>query len=203
MKRIYFTAIPLQSNFVLEPSVPEAVNFELKDQTPRRFPIIRIMAQTMQPGDEAVLVIVRQQNDAHNPNYDAILEEAHSLHLEHLEVKDLPLAESQNQNVVIEMFRSMLDVLENNSCYYSCMTFGTKTWPLVLASVLNYAEKVLENTQVKGIYYQEALRENGQIVRQRLYDMSVLFSLNSVVDMVAESDGAGKETAIRMLLEGC
>ena len=203
MKRIYFTAIPLQSNFILEPCVPEPVNFKLQDTSLRRFPIIRIMSQTMQPGDEAVLVIVRQKNSEHNPNYDAILEELKGLHLEHVEVKDLSLEESQDRNVVVGMFRSMLDVLEDNCCYYACLTFGTKIWPLVLTSVFNYAEKVLEDTHIEGVYYQEALRENGKIVRHRLYDMSVLFALNSVVDMMAEDDVINKESAIRTLLEGC
>lgn len=203
MKRIYFTAIPLQSNFILQPVVPQAVNFELADSTPRCFPIIRIMAQTMQPGDEAVLVIVRQQNGQDNANYDAILRELETLNLAHVQVKDLPLAESQERNVLMGMFRSMISVLEPDACYYACMTFGTKTWPLVLASVLNYAEKILDNTQIMGIYYQEALRQDGQIVRTRMYDMSVLFALNSVVDLVADTDSDQKEEAIRILLEGC
>lgn len=203
MKRIYFTAIPLQSNFVLQPSVPEPVNFDLKDQQPRCFPIIRVMAQTMQPGDQAELVIVRQHNSRHNENYDAILQELQSLHLADVQVRDLALEESQSRNVLMHMFRSMIEVLEPDACYYACMTFGTKAWPLVLASVLNYAEKILDNTQVAGVYYQEALRRNGQIVKTRMYDMSVLFSLNSVVDLVADSDGGSKEDAIRMLLEGC
>lgn len=205
MKRIYFTAVPLQSNFVLQPVVPQAVNFELTDSAPRCFPIIRIMAQTMKPGDEAVLVIVRQQNSPNNENYDLIVQELNGLNLAKVQIKDLTLPESQDRNVLVGMFRAMIGALEPNACYYACMTFGTKSWPLVLMSVFNYAEKILDNVQIMGVYYQEALRCEGKIIQTRMYDMSVLLSLNSVVDLVTDMDDDSnqKEETIRILLEGC
>lgn len=202
MRRIYYTAIPLQSNFVLQSAVPEAVNFRLLDQTPRRFPILRILAQTMEPGDEADLIVVRQSNSKENPNYAAFLQELESLQIPNVRVRDLVLEESQSRDVILSMFKSLVGTLQNHACYYACITFGTKLWPLVLQSVMNYAKKVLPDTEVKGIYYQEALRENGQIVKHRIYDMSVLQSLNNVVDLVAATEGENPEAAIDLLLEG-
>ena len=202
MKRIYYTAIPLQSNFLLRDAVPEAVNFRLLDRTPRKFPILRILGQTMEPGDEACVVVVRQSNDQENPNYGAFLQELEELHIPDVRVQDLVLEESQSRDVILSMFKSLMGTLENHACYYACITFGTKIWPLVLQSVLNYAGKMLPDTQIKGIYYQEALWENGQILKHRIYDMSILQSLSNVVDLVAESGGENPEAAIELLLEG-
>ena len=45
--------------------------------------------------------------------------------------------------------------MESDACYYADATFGTKTYPLVLSSALHYAEKILDDTEVCGIYYRE------------------------------------------------
>lgn len=60
MKRIYFTAVPLESNFILTPKPVNPVNFTLSTSlTQAAFPIVPIVDATLQPGDEGVIVAVR------------------------------------------------------------------------------------------------------------------------------------------------
>ena len=62
----------------------------------------------------------------------------------------------------------------------------------MLASALRYAEKILDDTEVCGIYYRELTRENGQVKTARQYDISTLFTLDGIVDMAAGEDIADK-----------
>lgn len=203
MKRIYFTAVPLQSNFLLEPHPVAPVNFTLGPAAPHTacFPIVPVIADTMQPGDEAVIVAVRQHNEAENPNYDTLRRELQALGLASWTLRDVTVPERQDRDLLLGLFAAMVAELQSNACYYACMTFGTKTYPVVLFSVLAYAEKIKSDAEVKGIYYQELLRREGRTVQARLYDVTALLTLNSIVDQVAaggpETD---REATLRVLL---
>lgn len=204
MKRIYFTAVPLQSNFLLEPQPVAPVNFTLGPAAPRAacFPIVPIIADTMRPGDEAVVIAVRQQNDAENPNLATLRRELRALGLAGCSLRDVTVPERQDRDLLLGLFAAMVAELQPNACYYACMTFGTKTYPVVLFSVLAYAEKIKPNVQVKGIYYQEVLRRGGQTVQARLYDVTALLTLNSIVDQIAAAGpDTDREAALRVLLD--
>ena len=92
-----------------------------------------------------------------------------------------------------------LECLQDDACYYACMTFGTKTYPVVLFSALSYAEKIRRNTQISGIYYCEIRRQEGRDKEAGLYDVSALFTLNALVDLVAGMDCEDKDKMIRTL----
>ena len=77
---------------------------------------------------------------------------------------------------------------------------ATKTYPLVLSSALHYAEKILDDTEVCGIYYRELTRENGKVKSVRQYDISTLFTLDGIVDMAAEADLPDKQKFISVML---
>ena len=70
----------------------------------------------------------------------------------------------------------------------------------MLASALRYAEKILDDTEVFGIYYRELTRENGQVKTARQYDISTLFTLDGIVDMAAGEDIADKRAFIKLML---
>ena len=101
---------------------------------------------------------------------------------------------------LLTLFETMTDAMQDDACYYADATFGTKTYPLVLASALRYAEKILDDTEVCGIYYRELTRENGQVKTARQYDISTLFTLDGIVDMAAGEDIADKRAFIKLML---
>ena len=68
---------------------------------------------------------------------------------------------------LLTLFEALTDAMESDACYYADATFGTKTYPLVLSSALHYAEKILDDTEVCGIYYRELTRESGQVKNAR------------------------------------
>ena len=202
MNRIYFTAVPLESNFVLETMPLNPVNFRLDTRlTETAFPIVPVIDATLQPGDTATVVAVRQQNTGRNRNMDILRRELEGLGRSNWTLRDLTVPESQEKDLLLGLFAEMIGCLQDDTCYYACMTFGTKTYPVVLFSALSYADKIRRNTQICGIYYREVLRTQGKMRESRLYDVTALFTLNSLVDLVAGMDCEAKEPMIRRMLE--
>lgn len=208
MKRIYITAVPLESNFVLAPVRPDTANFALPQQPARAaFPITHVIAATMQEGDSAVVIAVRQQNAPENANLRLLQQELQSLALKDWVLRDITIPENQQRDELIALFEKLAEAFEENACYYACITFGTKTFPIVLLSALRYAERLLQNTQIKGIYYREFVRRGSTVQTVRMYDVSVLFTLDGIVDMAAHLGVTGQKDFIRFLLmpkeDGC
>ena len=101
---------------------------------------------------------------------------------------------------LLTLFEALTDAMESDACYYADATFGTKTYPLVLSSALHYAEKILDDTEVCGIYYRELTRESGQVKNARQYDISTLFTLDGIVDMAADAELTDKKAFIKLML---
>ena len=200
MKKIYITAIPLDSNFLLQPLLAQPVNYRMH-VAPFAvcFPITQGIADTAQEGDEVKVIAVRQKNNAQSKNLAAFRQELDALGLSYT-LTDLTMDETQQKDELLGLFEALIRSMEGNACYYACMTFGTKTYPLVLSSALHYAEKVLDTTQVKGIYYREITRENGAVKSVAQYDVSALFTLDSLIDLAAQNGIGDKAAFIGLLL---
>ena len=193
MKRIYITAIPLDSNFAITPYAAEPVNYTQTTTQPTCYPITPILADTAHDGDEIKVIAVRQVNSPHSENLEVFRRELDSLGRPYTLI-DLTTPENQQRDGLLALFEALTDAMESDACYYADATFGTKTYPLVLSSALHYAEKILDDTEVCGIYYRELTRESGQVRNARQYDISTLFTLDGIVDMAADAELALHES---------
>ena len=202
MKRIYITAVPLQSNFIVEEKPVNPINFSLDcGISHARFPIVPVIAGSADPEDDVKVLAIQQKNHEKNANREYLQSELESLHLKNISVNDIEMPEAQDKDVLLELFRRIILAAEDDACYYACMTFGTKTYPVVLFSALSYINKIKKNVTIKGIYYGEIRRERGQYKDAGLYDVSSLFALNELVDKLAAMDGSHSEKIIMGLLE--
>lgn len=199
MKRIYITAIPLDSNFAITPYAAEPVNYTQTTTQPTCYPITPILADTAHDGDEIKVIAVRQVNSPHSENLEVFRRELDSLGKPYTLV-DLTTPENQQRDGLLTLFEALTDAMESDACYYADATFGTKTYPLVLSSALHYAEKILDDTEVCGIYYRELTRESGQVKNARQYDISTLFTLDGIVDMAADAELTDKKAFIKLML---
>lgn len=145
------------------------------------------------------MLAVRQKNSSRSDNLDAFRRELDTLGTPHTLI-DVTTPENQQRDALLTLFETLTDAMQDDACYYADATFGTKTYPLVLASALRYAEKILDDTEVCGIYYRELTRENGRVKTARQYDISTLFTLDGIVDMAAGEDIADKRAFIKLML---
>lgn len=145
MKRIYITAIPLDSNFAIAPYAAQAANYQQTYTAPSCYPITPIIADTARPGDEITVLAVRQKNSPRSDNLDAFRRELDTFGTPYTLI-DVTTPENQQRDALLTLFETLTDAMQDDACYYADATFGTKTYPLVLASALRYAEKILDDT---------------------------------------------------------
>lgn len=199
MKRIYITAIPLDTNFSITPYAAKAANYQQTYSQPTCYPIVPVLADTARRGDEIQVIAVRQKNNPHSGNFDTFRRELDALGVPYT-LKDITTPETQQRDTLLTQFEALTDAMEGDACYYADATFGTKTYPLVLSSALHYAEKILDEAEVCGIYYRELTRENGAVRDVRQYDISTLFTLDNIIDRAAAADMPDKKRFIRLML---
>lgn len=193
MKRVYITAVPLPSNFTLKAETVQCFNIDLPTDDKMIFPITRLIRATMKPGDQASVVTVRQVNDVQNANFDNLKEELTRL-LGTYQLTDITIPETQKKDFLMDLFRQLIDTMEEDCTVYADATFGTKTYPLVMFTALNYGVKIKE-CEVDRIIYQEQKRDKvtHKAVSTTIYDITSLFLLDQVVSTLGFSDAGPEE----------
>ena len=169
MLKTYITTVPLQGK--LDPMF-----YQRDHVTPpvaTCFPIVQVMRDTLEPGDTVQLLAIRQENADTARNYQRLLEELAQLGIAENQVRQLHLPEDQRPETLIGLCRDLVDALPQVTRVYACITYGSKSIPVVTLTALTCAEATHTELEVGGVYYGEVKRENGQVLSARLYDMAV------------------------------
>lgn len=194
MLKTYITTVPLQGK--LDPML-----YQRDHVTPpvaTCFPIVQVMRDTLEPGDTVQLLAIRQENADTARNYQRLLEELAQLGIAEAQVELVPLPEDQRPETLIGLCRDLVDALPQVTRVYACITYGSKSIPVVTLTALSCAEATHTELEVGGVYYGEVKRENGKVVGARLYEMSALYQLAGLVGTMRDSKTA--EEVFRQLI---
>ena len=186
MLKTYITTVPLQGK--LDPML-----YQRDHVTPpvaTCFPIVQVMRDTLEPGDTVQLLAIRQENADTARNYQRLLEELAQLGITEEQVEPVPLPEDQRPETLIGLCRDLVDALPQVTRVYACITYGSKSIPVVTLTALTCAEATHTELEVGGVYYGEVRRENGKVVGARLYDMAALYQLAGLVGTMRDSKTA-------------
>lgn len=194
MLKTYVTTVPLQGR--LEPMLYQRTSQTLPTAT--CFPIAQVMRDTLAPGDQVQVLAIRQENADTARNYQRLLEELAELGVAPEQVTQLALPENQCPETLIGLCRDLVDALPQITRVYACITYGSKSIPVVTMTALTCAEATHTELEVGGVYYGEVRRENGQVLEARLYDMATLYQLAGLVGGVRDSKTA--EEVFRQLI---
>ena len=93
----------------------------------------------------------------------------------------------------------IVDEIEDNSHIICDTTYGPKDLPIVLFSVLNFAEKYLK-CDIDNILYGQATFVDGKPTDTKLCDMSPLYYLNSVTNTIRCDDPNKAREMLKNLL---
>jgi len=162
------------------------------------FPIVQVMRDTLEPGDTVRLLAIRQENADTARNYQRLLEELAQLGIAEAQVELVHLPEDQRPETLIGLCRDLVDALPQVTRVYACITYGSKSIPVVTLTALSCAEATHTELEVGGVYYGEVKRENGKVVGARLYEMSALYQLAGLVGTMRDSKTA--EEVFRQLI---
>lgn len=194
MLKTYITTVPLQGK--LNPMLYQRERAEAPTAT--CFPIVQVMRDTLEPGDTVRLLAIRQENADTARNYQRLLEELAQLGIAKEQVEPVPLPEDQRPETLIGLCRDLVDALPQVTRVYACITYGSKSIPVVTLTALSCAEATHTELEVGGVYYGEVKRENGKVVGARLYEMSALYQLAGLVGTMRDSKTA--EEVFRQLI---
>lgn len=194
MLKTYITTVPLQGK--LDPMRYQRERAEAPTAT--CFPIVQVIRDTLEPGDTVRLLAIRQENADTARNYQRLLEELAQLGITEEQVEPVPLPEDQRPETLIGLCRDLVDALPQVTRVYACITYGSKSIPVVTLTALTCAEATHTELEVGGVYYGEVRRENGKVVGARLYDMAALYQLAGLVGTMRDSKTA--EEVFRQLI---
>lgn len=194
MLKTYITTVPLQGK--LDPMLYQREWAEAPTAT--CFPIVQVIRDTLEPGDTVRLLAIRQENADTARNYQRLLEELAQLGIAEAQVEPVPLPEDQRPETLIGLCRDLVDALPQVTRVYACITYGSKSIPVVTLTALSCAEATHTELEVGGVYYGEVKRENGKVVGARLYEMSALYQLAGLVGTMRDSKTA--EEVFRQLI---
>ena len=197
MRKIYLTAVPLQGRCDLE-QVDYGSSRPKEHGTPTRFRIVQVIRDTMAPGDEAQLIAIRQENADTARNYGFLLEELAALGIGEAQVTQVALPEKQDPATLVGLCRDVTDALPQVGRVYACITYGTKSIPVVEMAALRCAEATHTELEVGGLYYGEVQRLGGVTQAAHLHDVSVLYRLAGLVDSIHDPETA--EEVFRQLI---
>lgn len=186
MLKTYITTVPLQGK--LDPMLYQRERAEAPTAT--CFPIVQVIWDTLEPGDTVRLLAIRQENADTARNYQRLLEELAQLGITEEQVEPVPLPEDQRPETLIGLCRELVDALPQVTRVYACITYGSKSIPVVTLTALTCAEATHTELEVGGVYYGEVRRENGKVVGARLYDMAALYQLAGLVGTMRDSKTA-------------
>ena len=194
MLKTYITTVPLQGK--LDPMLYQRERAEAPTAT--CFPIVQVIRDTLEPGDTVRLLAIRQENADTARNYQRLLEELAQLGIAEEQVEPVPLPEDQRPETLIGLCRDLVDALPQVTRVYACITYGSKSIPVVTLTALSCAEATHTELEVGGVYYAEVKRENGKVVGARLYEMAALYQLAGLVGTMRDSKTA--EEVFRQLI---
>lgn len=194
MLKTYITTVPLQGK--LDPMLYQRERAEAPTAT--CFPIVQVIRDTLESGDTVRLLAIRQENADTARNYQRLLEELAQLGITEEQVEPVPLPEDQRPETLIGLCRDLVDALPQVTRVYACITYGSKSIPVVTLTALTCAEATHTELEVGGVYYGEVRRENGKVVGARLYEMSALYQLAGLVGTMRDSKTA--EEVFRQLI---
>ena len=136
MLKTYITTVPLQGK--LDPMLYQRERAEAPTAT--CFPIVQVIRDTLEPGDTVRLLAIRQENVDTARNYQRLLEELAQLGIAEAQVELVPLPEDQRPETLIGLCRDLVDALPQVTRVYACITYGSKSIPVVTLTALSCAE---------------------------------------------------------------
>ncbi len=162
------------------------------------YPINAYLEKNVASGDELkiILLLKKDQIGHYNQNRKAFEEELSEVNSSLGASIDLVVVEtdfSQKKAIHEELMGKIVDEIEEGTHLIADITYGPKDLPIIIFTALGFAEKFLE-CEIDAIIYGQANFVDGHAVNTKICDMSPLYYLNSVTNIIKcdEPDKARK-----------
>ena len=158
------------------------------------FPVLIPMANSVEKGEKirVTTVITYYQDDIH-PNcannlklFEGELNVlSQRLGFEYGELCKIKTSYEETPEKQKKPFKDLINSFEKGDSIYADITFGNKPTPIVLQMALNYIYSASPDSFVEAVVYGDMVRSPDKPTEQKIYDVSSLFFINSVVGRLA------------------
>jgi len=169
------------------------------------FPVDSVLARVLKKGEKVKVVLLKKLDIEGNSDINAgeFMKELNSINRNigaDIEYKIIDTPFEETKDIHEKLMRSMIAQLEYGAEIYSDITYGPKPLPIVLMSVLNFAEKFFK-AKIKNIVYGKVdfiTQRDGSVKPENpvLYDITPLYYLNAITNAM---DSQNAEDAVKAL----
>jgi hypothetical protein len=170
------------------------------------FPINGVLAKTLNKDDSVHVVLLKKDDINNNSDRNAgeFRDELNIINKDigaAIDYKVLSTPHDESRAIQEKLLKEMVDELTDGAAVYADITYGTKSMPIIVFSVLNFAEKFF-NAEIKNIVYGKVdFDKNNNPINPELFDMTPLFYLNSLANtMECKDSGQAKKLLASILV---
>jgi len=185
--KIFITSCPQQQEGKLfECKYNVSGNTKIEEANrPTRFPVIPMIYAYAEKGETIKVILIKStykttdynkvlfENELKKAEDDiGIKAQMHVINMEHRETIDVQL----------NLFSNLIDCIDDEDELYVCMTYGTKTVPIIQMMAINFAYRIKNNTKIGAIVYgQRDFEDNVNTI----FDVKALFFMDEVINNVS------------------
>ena len=168
------------------------------------FPVNAFLEETLKKEDE-IKVILLAKKDSHGryqQNIASFKEEFAEVNREIGALAEYVILDtdySEKKTVHEQLLGTLVEELDTGSHIIADITYGPKDLPVVVFTALNFAEKFLD-CRIDNIIYGKAEFADGKPVNTELCDMTPLYYLSSITNLVHCAEPEKARGMLRSLL---
>ena len=169
------------------------------------FPVNGVLARTLKKGDEVKIVLLKKEDIDGNSakNTGEYMSELNRINADigaKIEYKVLSAPHNESREVQEKLFKELIGELADGADIYADITYGTKSLPIIVFSVLNFASRFFR-ADIKNIVYGKVdFDNNNRPFNPELFDMTALFYLNSIANTMECNDSESAKKILNNIL---
>ena len=182
-------------------------NSTIDSGLPAFYPINGVLAKILAKNDKVKVVMLKKKDSAKNcdKNAKVFKRELDSINKKigaKIEYKELNIPLDETRKTQETLLQKMINELSEKLEIYADITFSVKSLPIIIFSVLNYAQKFMK-ADIKSIVYGQAeFNKKKEAYNHTLFDMTALFYLNAIVNNIEGKNGNEAKKILGTILNG-
>lgn len=201
MKRTIICGIPMKANVDLSVYTSGDQSLSVSDRAVR-YPINAFLEKALQSGDKLkILLLTKRDRCSHSEqNAEAFKKELSAIVSGvKIEYAVIDTDFSQTRAVHGQLMGRIVDELECGSHILADTTYGPKDLPIIIFAALHFAEKFLD-CKIDNILYGQARFVDGRAVDTKLCDMTSLYYLSAITNLIRCDDPDRARTMLKSML---
>ncbi len=154
-----------------------------------RFPIIPVINAYANAGEEIRVIAVNTHTPASEIHFLQLEEEVSALAAVKgficNGVTDVPVDYAGDVGTMVDIFRKLLDHIEDDDILYACFTYGVKPMPIAELMALQYAYRIKKNVSIGCLVYGE-MDHSIEPQQLRIFDITALIHLDEIIRLLSE-----------------